>query len=67
MAINRFLVGVKSFGVVKSKSKIATETRRSQSHDFSVFSVPPWLIFFIKNQTIFQSRFFEKFISNRYV
>jgi hypothetical protein len=53
-------VGVKSFGVVKSKSKIATETRRSQSYYFSVFSAPLRLIFFVKNQTILQSHAEEK-------
>jgi hypothetical protein len=45
----------KSFGVVKSKSKIAAETQKAQSYYFSVFSVPPWLIFYIKNQTFLQS------------
>ncbi len=60
--VAKLLVGVKSFGVVKSKSKIATETRRSQSYYFSVFSAPPRLIFFVKNQTILQSQLLEKFI-----
>jgi len=53
-------VGVKFFGVVKSKIKIATETRRSLSYYFSVFSAPPWLIFFVKNQTILQFRDYKR-------
>ena len=34
---------------------LTTETRRAQSYYFSVFSAPPWLIFYFKNQTILQS------------
>ena len=48
--------GCKIFWCCPIKKQNIHRVAEAQSNYFSVFSVPLWLVFYIKNQTILQSR-----------